>query len=122
MARRNPAADAIKFARLKAHLETGKSFGAFARAEGIRVQSLMMWVDYRPEYAEQLVAFRHGRQATPVTGSAFWSRVEAVRKRKAGARWKVAAAGLPINHTALFAWYAKNRAAVDAALEMRVAA
>ena len=49
-------------------------------------------------------------------------RVEAIRTKLAGACWKVAAAPLGIEHTALSQWYRINRAAVDSALAQRRAA
>lgn len=119
---REAASSAGRMARLKAALQRGSSFRAFALSEGITPQALMNWLDRRPDYAHQVARYRRGYKSAPVTGAQFWARVEAVRVRKAGAPWKVAAAPLAINWSALCAWYRLNRAAVDAALAERRAA
>ena len=114
--------DTARLARLKAALQRGDSFRAFARAEGIAVQTLMYWINSRPAYAHQVDQYRRGYKSAPVTGAQFHARVEAIRTKQAGACWKVAAAPLGIEHTALSQWYRINRAAVDSALAQRRAA
>lgn len=114
--------DTARLARLKAALQRGDSFRAFARAEGITVQTLMYWINTRPAYAHQVDRYRRGYKSAPVTGAQFHARVEAIRTKLAGACWKVAAAPLGIEHTALSQWYRINRAAVDSALAQRRAA
>lgn len=120
-----PTSNAGRFARLRAALQRGDSFARFAKAEGITPQALFDWLDRRPDYAHQVARYRRGYRSAPVTGVWFWRRVEAIRARKQGARWKQAARPLNIDHKALCAWYRANRAAVDAAiaeLEQRRAA
>jgi hypothetical protein len=119
---RTHISDTARLARLKAALQRGESFRAFARAEGITVQTLMYWINSRPAYAHQVDRYRRGYKSAPVTGAQFQARVEAVRTKLAGACWKVAAAPLGIEHTALSQWYRINRAAVDSALAQRRAA
>jgi hypothetical protein len=106
-----------RFTRLKTALQRGDSFASFARSEGITPQALMNWLDRRPDYAVQVARYRRPGRSAPVTGQWFWLRVEAIRERKRGARWKAAARPLGINWTALCAWYRDNRAAVDRAIE-----
>lgn len=119
----NPLSDAQRLARLKAHLQQGGSRYSFARQEGIRLQSLLNWLDRRPDYERQLAGYDRGHKSAPVTGPQYWQRVEAIRRRKADRlAWKVVAYPLGITDKALRQWYYINRAAVDAALGERRAA
>lgn len=108
--RRDPASDAARFERLLKATSEGWTLRQFARAEGIRSQTLDKWLAARPVYAEAVAHLRRG--PSPVITPAHQARLAAaIRHRAAGLRWKQAARLAGVDVAQAQRWFYRGRAA-----------